>query len=210
MDADIVLVGETDGDCLGTVVEGGTDVDSDGHDDLLVAGIGRDTSDNEEVYTSAGGVFLFHGPLSSGDSPHSPDNAVLGNHDSQGLAGTIDVVGSTGDGDQTRIAIGSSSDGSAPDDACCGAVHLIEDFSNDNAFISDVSISVFYGEDGTSGFAGEVHTYVSPDGRSILAIGAPGADRNEDESRPPDMGGRFPCNDGGFDRPPRRIKITKI
>jgi len=30
------------------------------------------------------------------------------------------------------------------------------------------------------------------------------------ESRPPDMGGRFPCNDGGFDRPPRRIKITKI
>jgi len=29
-------------------------------------------------------------------------------------------------------------------------------------------------------------------------------------SRPPDMGGRFPCNDGGFDRPPRRIKITKI
>ena len=91
--ADATFTGETSGDQAGRSIDGASDLDGDGVDDLLIGAYSRDTGGN-----NAGAVYVMHGPLSGTTSLASADAVFNGNAASQ-TAGTSVAGGADLDGD---------------------------------------------------------------------------------------------------------------
>jgi len=110
--ADAILTGDATGDQAGRSVTGGSDLDGDGNDDLVVGAYGQDSGGN-----NAGAAYLLHSPVSGTIALTAADATFYGDASTQtggtALASGADV---TGDG-VDDVLIGAPGDDSAATDA---------------------------------------------------------------------------------------------
>ncbi|MBM4390057.1 MAG: FG-GAP repeat protein [Deltaproteobacteria bacterium] len=164
-DADVIYVGEADGEYVGDFADGVGDLDGDGHDEILVSG----------DIALAGKAWLFHGPGTSGAvSTASTILAGESNDDQFGasLAGAGDV-----DGDGTPdIVVGAyGSDRSGLD---AGVAYVFHAPLATGTVSSSAATAVWTGlvEGDGAGRAVEGGGDYDGDGKADLLVGAPYAD----------------------------------
>jgi hypothetical protein len=167
--ADATLVGEDAGDWAGDNVSDAGDVDSDGHDDLLVGALR-----NSEGAHYAGAAYLVLGPVTGSRDLSLADAKFLGENPFD-YAGTVSGAGDVDGDGHDDLLVGAMYNGQGGSDA--GAAYLVLGPVTGTLDLSQADVKLV-GEDAYD-HAGETVSGagdVDGDGRADLLVGAPWAD----------------------------------
>ena len=164
----ITLLGEATGDKAGSAVAGGSDLDGDGVDDVLVGA---------REYTSSGSkqgrFYLLFGPVSADMSLADADEIVTGPRQDARLGATLTMTGDVDGDGYPDFAAGAPEDDGAGDKT--GATYLFSGHASGLSLAGATALvqgSSAKPEFGTAIAAGEV----DGDGHADLLIGGPNDD----------------------------------
>jgi hypothetical protein len=166
---DALLYGEAAGDAAGTALAGGSDVDGDGIDDLLVGAPGADDASADE-----GAVYLVLGPVSGVESLAAAETRIAGGTSGLSLGTGALAMGDV-DGDGVHdILIGVPGDDDGGSDA--GAVRVVPGSVRGDVPVSGWTTSMLGGAAGDRLGAALAFGDADGAGSSDLLVGAPGYD----------------------------------
>jgi hypothetical protein len=168
--ADAELVGEAANDIAGIAVSGAGDVDSDGHDDLLVGAIGNDNG----VEWSAGAAYLVLGPV-TGTFDLSLAHAKLQGDASESVGFSVSGAGDVDANGHDDVLVGKQWGSAESVYLVLGPVSGTVDLSfADATFVGENDADYAYRISG----AGDVDA----DGRADIMVGAHGNDEGGDDA----------------------------
>ena len=165
-DADLAILGDSEGEELGGTLEGGQDLDGDGSADFLVSGCAPVTASD-----SAGRVLLFLGPVTAASLTPSDASATFSGSAQDDATGCAVAIGDTTDDGLADLIVGAPGVDSGVTDN--GSVYILHGPVSTAAFSYQTQLTgeSLRDDAGTSLLA---NVDVDADGTKDLIIGAPG------------------------------------